>query len=87
MGSLRREGMSYHSVVRRVPSEICWIEESEEHIGRHGIEPAEVEEAAYTRLRLTAPGREGTWLVFGTTTAGRHLLVILAEAQDGSDTA
>jgi uncharacterized protein len=65
--------------------EIRWTEESEAHIARHGIEPAEVEEAAYTRPRLTAPGRDGTRLVFGTTSAGRHLLVVLAQAQDGSD--
>ncbi len=65
--------------------EIRWTEESEEHIARHGIEPAEVEEAAFARPRLTAPGREGTRLVFGTTSAGRHLLVELAEALDGSD--
>ncbi len=66
-------------------TEIRWTEESEAHIARHGINAAEVEEAAYTRPRLVAPGREGTRLVFGTTSAGRHLLVVLAEAMDGSD--
>ena len=68
-----------------MPTEIRWTEESEAHIARHGVEPAEVEEAAYTRPRLIAAGREGTTLVFGTTSAGRHLLVVLAEALDGSD--
>jgi uncharacterized protein len=65
--------------------EIRWTEESEAHIARHGVHPAEVEEAAYTRPRLVARGREGTTLVFGTTSAGRHLLVVLIKAVDGSD--
>lgn len=65
--------------------EIRWTEESEGHIGRHGIEPTEVEEVAYTRPRLVAVGRGGTRLVFGTTSAGRYLLVVLADAIDGSD--
>lgn len=65
--------------------EIRWTEESETHIARHGIEATEVEVAAYTGLRFTTPGREGTRLVFGTTNAGRHLLIVLAEGLDGSD--
>jgi uncharacterized protein len=65
--------------------EIMWTEESEAHIARHGVSPAEVEEALYARPRLVAGGREGTTLVFSTTAAGRHLLVVLAEAPDGRD--
>lgn len=66
-------------------SEIRWTEESEEHIARHGVEPAEVEEAAYERPRLEATGRAGVRLVFGTTSAGRYLLVVLGDHADGSD--
>lgn len=32
-----------------MPDEIRWTEESEEHVGRYGVDPAEVEEVAYTR--------------------------------------
>jgi len=34
---------------------------------------------------LTKAGREGVELVYGTTDAGRYLLVVLAEAMDGRD--
>jgi hypothetical protein len=39
----------------------------------------------FTRPRLVAQGREETTLVFGTTAAGRYLLVVLAEGQDGRE--
>lgn len=38
-----------------------------------------------TRPRLLLTGREGTRYLFGTTGAGRYLLVVLAEAMDGRD--
>jgi len=53
------------------------------HIARHQVAPHEVEEVLYGRPRYLAPGRSGTRLVFGTTTAGRHLLVVIADAPDG----
>ncbi|MCR1783159.1 hypothetical protein KVF89_11500 [Nocardioides carbamazepini] len=65
--------------------EIRWTEEAEAHIARHGVQPSEVEDAAYGRPRLVAPGRAGTRLVLGTSAAGRYLLVVLAEALDGAD--
>ncbi|HEY2059565.1 MAG TPA: hypothetical protein VGH57_14450 [Amycolatopsis sp.] len=63
--------------------EICWTDDNEEHISRHGIVPDEVEQVVYTRPRLALAGRENTTNIFGTTEAGRHLLVVLAEALDG----
>ena len=63
--------------------EICWTDDNEEHISRHGIVPDEVEQVVYTRPRLSLAGRENTTYIFGTTEAGRHLLVVLAEALDG----
>jgi uncharacterized protein len=63
--------------------EILWTEESEEHIWGHRVKPQEVEQVLYTRPRLVVPGRDGATLVFGTTDAGRHLLVVLADARDG----
>jgi hypothetical protein len=65
--------------------EILWTEESEAHIARHGITPGEVEDAIYARPRWIAPGRDGTRLVFAQTSAGRYLLVVLADAIDGRD--
>lgn len=63
--------------------EIGWNEASEEHIARHGVEPAEVEAVVATRPRWSSPGRGGTELVYGTTDAGRYLLVVLAMGADG----
>lgn len=63
--------------------EIRWTEQSEDHIARHGVLPAEVEEVVFSRPRLVAAGRDNTTLIFGTTDAGRHLVVVLAEAEDG----
>ncbi|WP_285753428.1 hypothetical protein [Lentzea sp. NBRC 105346] len=66
--------------------ELRWTEWSEEHIARHGVTPAEVEEVAYTRPRWITRGREDTTLIFGTTNAGRHLVVVLADDSDGHTT-
>lgn len=61
-----------------------WTDESEQHIwARHAVTPQEVEEVVNTRPRLVEPGRDDTEEVFGTTDAGRYLVVILAEALDG----
>ena len=65
--------------------EVLWTEDSEAHIARHGVQPSEVEQALYGRPRLSTPGRKGTTLVLGTSNAGRHLLVVVAEAADGLD--
>jgi uncharacterized protein len=60
--------------------EVRWTEESEEHIA-----PGEVEEVMYLNPRLTAPGRDESILVFGTTSSGRHFVVVVTTAIDGRD--
>jgi uncharacterized protein len=65
--------------------EVMWTEDSEAHIARHGVQPSEVEQALYTRPRLTTAGRDGTTLVLGTSNEGRHLLIVVAESADGRD--
>lgn len=66
--------------------EIRWTERAEDHIAAHNITPDEVEQVLYTRPRLVLAGqRDHTNYIFGTTAAGRHLLVVLAEAIDGRD--
>ncbi|MFD4429245.1 hypothetical protein [Nocardia sp. NPDC058497] len=62
--------------------EIHWTDESEAHIAAHGVTPSEVEQATL-RPRYLQPGRDETTLLFGRTTAGRYLFVVLAEAVDG----
>ena len=63
--------------------EIRWSEEREAHIARHGVVPVEVEQVLFSRPRLVAKGRDDVTLVFGTTDSGRHLVVVLSEAEDG----
>lgn len=64
---------------------MLWTEDSEAHIARHDVTPLEVEQALYARPRLTAPGRDDTVEVLGTSNAGRHLLVVVTESADGRD--
>jgi hypothetical protein len=64
--------------------EIIWSDESEGHIARHGISPPEVDHGVNARPIWTTPGRSGTTLVYCTTSAGRYLLVVLAEELDGT---
>jgi hypothetical protein len=74
------------STLRVVPwREIRWTEESEEHIARHKVTPDEVEQVVNTHPRLTKTGRGGTELIYGTTDAGRYLLIVVSEALDGLD--
>jgi uncharacterized protein len=63
--------------------EVMWTEESEDHIARHQVTPQEVDEVVNSRPIYTVAGREETTLVYGTTSAGRYLLVVLAETGDG----
>lgn len=65
--------------------EIAWTDESEHHIARHDITPADVHEGLQGEPKLYRHGRENTTLVFGSTHSGRYLLVVLAEALDGRD--
>jgi len=62
---------------------ISWSEESEDHFAIHGVFPEEVQQALYKRPRWIAPGRGGTTLVYASTDAGKHLLVVIAPALDG----
>ena len=76
----KRNALHYDGTVR----EIRWTESSEAHIARHNVTPAEVEEVVNMRPRLVEPGRDSTELVLGRTIAGRYLLVVLTEAEDGT---
>lgn len=65
--------------------EILWTERSEDHIAAHAVMPNEVEQVVNAHPRLVLVGREETEHVFGTTDAGRYLMVVLSEAMDGRD--
>ncbi len=54
-----------------VYGEVRWTEWSEEHIVGHGVLPTEVEEVRFHRPRWVTKGRDGTTLLYGTTSTGR----------------
>ena len=62
--------------------DIHWTDDSEAHIARHRVTPAEVEQSTYQSF-YTKPSRNGTTLLLGQTDAGRYLLVVLAPSGDG----
>jgi uncharacterized protein len=66
-----------------VYGEVRWTAWSEDHIARHRVAPAEVEDVLFTRPRWTTAGRDDTTLVFGTTMTGRLLLVVTVDEGDG----
>lgn len=62
-----------------------WDDNNIEHIGRHGVEPEEVEEIVYEDCHpswIVRVRRRGTpetrWTVFGQTCGGRYLLAVIA---------
>lgn len=49
------------------------------HVDRHGVDPAEVEEAvgrAHVIITARDAGGEKRWKLFGTSEAGRYLVVV-----------
>jgi uncharacterized DUF497 family protein len=65
--------------------EVCWNDENETHIARHGVAPNEVHQVLGSNPPVYRSGRQNTRLVLGTTDTGRHLVVVLADALDGRD--
>ncbi|GAA2079559.1 class I SAM-dependent methyltransferase [Actinomadura alba] len=58
---------------------------SDDHVGLHGVSVDEVREAVLERPYWSAPGQEGTTLLYGLTFAGRHLLVVvIPEGEEAS---
>ena len=56
-----------------------------DQVDLHGVSLHEVREAVLERSYWSAPGQEGTTLVYGLTSAGRHLLVVvIAEGEVAS---
>lgn len=57
-----------------------WDDRNREHVGRHGVEPEEAEEAFLGRRFIFRP-RDGRYILLGASAAGRHLLVAFALAE------
>jgi uncharacterized protein len=63
--------------------EVRWTDWSEDHIRRHDVAAGEVEQVLFSRPRWIAKGRDGTTLVFGSTTSGRPVLVVTVDEGGG----
>ena len=67
-------------------SEIIWPEDRVEHIGRHKVDPVEVEEVCFGRclvLRAKSHGENPVYYVLGQTQAGRYLMCVMIQFPDG----
>ena len=67
--------------------EIIWPEERIEHIARHGITPAEVEETCFGKplvQRAKSEGENPIYYLLGQTAAGRYLLCVVIRFPDGN---
>lgn len=53
-----------------------WDENNENHISQHGVFPFEVEEVIVLSKPFYQRGREGKYVVYGSTQEGRHLLIV-----------
>lgn len=60
-----------------------WDDSNEAHLGRHGVEPSEAEEAVRHKPLLRR-GRYGRYLAYGSTADGRQLLVVFVEKDSGT---
>lgn len=54
-----------------------WDDANRAHIARHNVEPDEAEEA-FMGQRLIFRSREGSYVLFGQSAAGRYLIVAFA---------
>ena len=68
--------------------QIIWPDERVEHIARHGVTPAEVEEVCFGHnplvLRARSQGPNPTYYVLGRTRAGRYLFCVVIAFPDGN---
>lgn len=66
--------------------ELLWDDWNEDHIAKHGVDPAEVEDAVFdpSSMVLRTRGTEQRrYIILGLTEAGRYLLVVLELAGRG----
>lgn len=59
-----------------------WDERNIEHIARHGLEPIDVEGALRSGA-LVLRGRQGCYIAYGRTAAGRYLFTVLSARSGG----
>ena len=66
-------------------SELIWPEDRITHIGKHGVEPHELEEVCFGRAlvqRAPSSGPNPVYYVLGQTVAGRYLFCVVIQFPD-----
>ena len=66
--------------------EFIWPEDRIQHIGRHGVEPHELEEVCFGQAlvqRAKSSGPNPVYYVLRQTLSGRHLLCVVIQFPDG----
>jgi len=58
-----------------------WSDDDLEHIAHHGINPAEVEDICFNQ-HISIRGRFRRYVLYGQSTAGRHIKLILERLYD-----
>lgn len=64
-------------------TDVRWDDWNTAHVARHGIREEKVEDVVLDRGSLRLRSRAGTYVVLGFTSAGRHLVVVVASASGG----
>lgn len=57
--------------------ELLWDDEAVEHVTRHNVTPAEVEDVVYEARSLILRTRQDRYMVYGQTNSGRYLKVVI----------
>ena len=83
--SLAEHG-AFRRIARMKIHELIWPEDRIDHIARHGVTPAEVEEACFGKAlvqRARSEGENPVYYVLGQTAAGRYLFCVVIQFPDG----
>ena len=67
-------------------NEFIWPEDRIEHIGKHGVEPYELEEVCFGQAlvqRAKSSGPNPVYYVLGQSLSGRHLFCVVIQFPDG----
>lgn len=63
--------------------ELLWDDEAVEHVNRHNVTPAEVEDVVYEARSLILRTRQNRYMVYGQTGYGRYLKVVIEPLGQG----
>ena len=61
-----------------------WDSANVDHLARHGVEPIDAEHVCRGEKAWVLRGREGRYLVYGRTSEGRYLLIVLSRREHGT---